>query len=185
MSSDKPRTGVNRSLGTCRKDRLRILDLDVAKKLDELVFVIPIELQNYARTIPFWCEFIDSRQGDYDVSWASGSSSSWTKPIREIFTYQLWELDRDCTKRWAKRETVLERQRKWKRRKRYAQTTANQYQPESSQAITWSLARRSGDLPHLRAEIFEGTLHRLPLVWITYPTLLLTLTLEIDHWPLT
>ena len=65
---------------------------------------------------------------------ASGSSSSWTKPIREIFTYQLWELDRDCTKRWAKRETVLERQRKRKRRKRCAQTSTS-----------LSLVRRSHD----------------------------------------
>ena len=47
--------------------------------------------------------FIQDRM-NYDVFWESGSSS--TKSIRDIFTYQMWELD--STKSWAKRETVLE-----------------------------------------------------------------------------
>ena len=55
MSGDKQRTGVNPSLefeSSRRKDRLRILD--AAKRFYELVLVmIPIELQNYATTIPF------------------------------------------------------------------------------------------------------------------------------------
>ena len=51
--SDKP-IGVNRSLefeSSCRKDRLKILG--VAERLDELVLVISIDLQNYAMVIPF------------------------------------------------------------------------------------------------------------------------------------
>ena len=48
------RCGVNQNLefeSSCRKDRLRILD--VAKRLDELVLVILIELQNYANDYTF------------------------------------------------------------------------------------------------------------------------------------
>ena len=68
MSRDKPRTGVNPSLefeSSCRKDRLRILE--VAKRLYELVLVIPIELQNYATTIPSNL-LIQDRMHDYDVA---------------------------------------------------------------------------------------------------------------------
>ena len=82
------RCGDNRNLefeSSCGKDRLGIFD--VAKRLDELVLVIPIDLQNYANDYTFLIPIHLFKTGwmKYDVFWESGSS--WTKPIRDIFSH--------------------------------------------------------------------------------------------------